>query len=248
MDDFRALEKMVYSGRGIVVGMTLKENPFIGYTLTGRSKSSQARELVYDEEEGVVRTAVTDPNELKKGNPLLLIYPALAYTSGALYASNGTHTNLMLEHSQQDPHFNLANLFSDPTVRDGVDLTTYEPDAPHYTPRISGRTSLTVGELYAVRRDEHGLPRRTWESFALSRGKGKLITTYKGGNEHPLLPFDGRALDVVVDSLTSKKLCENFYRAIGPKDGNNYRVAAAVMMLRPDGLSVTVINQEGRGN
>ena len=64
IDDFLKLKEMKYSGRGITIGMTLEGNPFIGYTLTGRSPSSQARKLVYDESLSTIRTDVTDPEQV----------------------------------------------------------------------------------------------------------------------------------------------------------------------------------------
>jgi IMP cyclohydrolase len=45
IDDFSKLKAMKYSGRGITIGMTTEGNSFIGYTLTGRSSSSQARKI-----------------------------------------------------------------------------------------------------------------------------------------------------------------------------------------------------------
>src|SRR3989344_6319391 len=99
-DDFSSLEKMLYPGRGIIVGLTPSENPFIGYFLTGRSKSSQARKLVYSEsvypeKTGIVRTEATDKEQLEKGNPSLLLYPALVSVRDIIIASNGIQTELI---------------------------------------------------------------------------------------------------------------------------------------------------------
>ena len=92
-DDFSALKEMTYSGRAITIGMTLDENPFVGYTLTGRHPSSQARRLVYENDS--IRIDVTDTEQLEKGNPSLLVYPAMVHVGNRIVASNGVHTNLI---------------------------------------------------------------------------------------------------------------------------------------------------------
>src|SRR3989344_2535142 len=158
-DDFSSLEKMAYPGRGIIVGLTPPENPFIGYFLTGRSKSSQARKLVYSEKTGIVRTEPTDKEQLEKGNPSLLLYPALAYVKDMIIASNGIQTellysaainlvNLILNDADKlvksfSPKTVMANAFSteqfryDPKTDTLIKITDYEPDEPNNTPRIN---------------------------------------------------------------------------------------------------------------
>ncbi len=248
MDDFSTLREMNYSGRGIVVGMTLEGHPFMGYTLTGRSGSSQARKLVYDPTEELVKTDVTNSEELKKGNPSLLLYPAMAHIDSMLCASNGAHTELIVERMELEGSPSLTDAFSSYAMQDGIDLTSYEPDQPNYTPRISGLSYNPIGEIYMVKRDKQGNCHRLWEQFNLFPGRGKLITTYRGGNETPLAPFEGNALEVEINSLTSQDICEGLYEAIGLKNGVNYRVASAVMMTLPTELSVAIINRVDRGN
>ena len=76
-DDFSKLKEMKYSGRGITIGMTSEGNPFVGYTLTGRSPSSQARKLVYDKSLSTIRTDVTDQEQLSTVTwPVLGIFGA----------------------------------------------------------------------------------------------------------------------------------------------------------------------------
>jgi len=97
-DDFSALRNMKYSGRGIMIGLTLDEKPFIGYSLTGRSPPSQARKLEYDPNQKIISTQVTDKEQLAKGNAALLIYQAVAFVgNGLMIASNGRQTRLLMD-------------------------------------------------------------------------------------------------------------------------------------------------------
>ena len=76
----------------------------------------------------------------------------------------------------------------------------------------------------------------------------KADSPYLGGNESPLLlPFRGDPLEAKVSSVKASEIVESLYDAIGPRDGNNYRVAAAVMMRKQSGLEVAVINRSNRG-
>lgn len=248
-DDFSSLRDMKYSGRGITLGMTPEGSYFIGYSLTGRSPSSQARKLVYDEKSMVVRTEVTDKEQLAKGNPALLIYPAVAFAGGLIVASNGAQTRLLMNSARKvkQPRHVIVDAFSNPVIEGGIDITSYEPDAPNYTPRISCCVDISEGEIHIVKRDENGESHPLWGRFSLRQGRARLITTYKGGNENPLLPFEGNAHPVSIDSNSAGEICRSIYDSIGPKDGTNYRVAAAVMMVKKSGLETVVMNRAELG-
>tara|TARA_Y100000310_G_scaffold112743_1_gene111248 strand:+ start:4329 stop:5117 length:789 start_codon:yes stop_codon:yes gene_type:complete len=259
-DDFEALKDMVYSGRGITVGMTPLGNQFIGYSLTGRSPSSQARELVQAEKTGTVRTSVTDRETLEKGSPALLIYPAIVPVRGALIASNGAQTDLIYSQVMNVPRFQHPNLLLSHTFGNSsfrydhqndrrIDITTYEPDEPNNTPRISACLFEDWAALHIVR-CEDGEKDTDITGFKLLPGEGKLITTYKGGNETPLLPFEGQPLEVKVNSETAGGIAEGIYSAIygGQNQGDNYRVSAAVMLQKKAGdLETAIINRSERG-
>jgi len=116
-DDFSQLRKSVYAGRGIGVGRTVSRQEFMAYFVTGRSIPSQARELLYDDGTGIIRTSpITSPErlrnafklrdeaELKKiqteiasGSPPLLYYPAIAVRYDSIVGSNGAQTELLYD-------------------------------------------------------------------------------------------------------------------------------------------------------
>jgi IMP cyclohydrolase len=261
-DDFSALASMRYSGRGIVIGMTPKGEPFVGYSLTGRSLSSQARKLIYDELDHTVRTEVTDLEQLRKGNPALLIYQAIIPVGDKIVASNGLQTKflrdmVMLDKIRRHPANILVDAFtvsrSNYISPPGqlIDLASYEPDAPNFTPRISAGIDEFNRAAFCIIKNLHGSAELTVHPFRLELKKARMITTYKGGNESPLLPFEGSPLEIAIGSTTAHEICESIYEAIGPKGEDNFRVASAVMLLKEEGTrmtpSVAVINRCERG-
>ena len=102
-NDLSALERMAYSGRGITIGMTPLHEVFLGYTVTGRSEDSRARELRL-ENSGVASV------QLKPGAPTsnqaLLEYPAIVPLNNSILASNGLHTQLLYTALMENPKTN----------------------------------------------------------------------------------------------------------------------------------------------
>ena len=272
-NDFSALEEMIYSGRGIMVGMTPKGNPVVGYTLTGRSPSSQARRLVKSES-GVVRTDVTDKAQLEQGSPALLLYPALVPVSHlnghwldgyAILASNGAQTNLLYSslaegYTHPEP-INAQNaveetMFGQPVClfdHHGdrwIDITSFEPDVPNNTPRISAIVVDDYAAFHIVyaaldESDENPEPFRKHEvlPFVLEPGQGSLLTTYDGGNENPLKRFMGEPRPVTVGMNDPVGILHSLYDAIegGQNPEDDYRVAVAVTMFDKSSESFSTI-------
>jgi IMP cyclohydrolase len=263
-DNFSGLNSMIYSGRGITVGMTPEGNPFVGYTLTGRSPSSQARRLVIGEKTNVVRTELVEDDktltkmfniqneadlaklksDIAKGSRALIVYPAIMPVGNSIVASNGAQTKL-LYNVARNTNENLMVVFRDAFAKPFyeydekgdklIDITTYEPDNPNFTPRISACLGDKLAGIYIVKRKLDSPEREDRLSrIVLHPGEARGITTYSGGNENPLAPFNGEPLEFDVHSDDFREICWNLYNAIGnpnPNDNNKlYRVAAAVMM------------------
>ena len=260
-DDFSALSEMVYSGRGITVGMTPSKLPFIGYSLTGRSPSSQARRLVRGLETGVIRTDVTDLEQLAKGNPALLLYPAIVpVNQKTLVASNGAQTKLLFSEALNYPSRTAFRLINDTLTTDSffefdaendlwVDITNYEPDSPNNTPRISACIRGTEAAMHIVWNENDSRHKNIFRINNLIPGQGKLITTYSGGNENPLVHFKGNPLDVQIGSESARDIAESIYETIqgGQNPGDNYAVASAVTLIGSNGFEHAIINRSERG-
>jgi len=259
-DDLSALEKMVYSGRGIIVGMNPNEDVIVGYSLTGRSSSSQARKLIEGAQTKTIRTEVTDREQLEEGSPALLLYPAIVPIGDAIIASNGAqikliYTTIMNTPNAKHPQLILSHSFEKPFYeydqKDDrwIDITTYEPDSNN-TSRISACVIGNEAAMHIVRNNE-GKKESEIHVLNLEPSKGYLMTTYKGGNEKPLLPFTGKPLEITINSIDSQDFVESIYNAIkggqGPSD--NYRVSSAVMLRITSGIfEYSIINRFDRGN
>lgn len=233
-----------YLGRFIAIGLDKSGlNEIIVYGVTGRSPSSQAREIVINDEleDFAIKTNPTDPEALKKGNEALLIYNCIraAGPQGehAFVVSNGAQTDLIhkayegmtLQHVPPHSLEALAGAFARPYEVGLIDVTRYEPDEPNYTPRISGIITSEGAALHIVKQAERGYPEHKIFGVPMIPGKGKLIATYTGENVNPLPSFEGEPLDVELDD-SPEELAENFYEALKP--GHN--VGFPVGSVKPD--------------
>jgi len=234
------LSKMTYPGRLIAIGRDPSGlRNVVVYAISGRSPSSQARKLVPKSK--AVWTEPTDPDILKRGKPELLVYPAILMGRG-IAVSNGRQTPDIDGTSGQSPVRVLD---------EGLRSWSFEPDAPIFTPRISGcvlpsnRTALSI-----IRRDPDGASLRLFFEFPLVPGQGKLISTYPGDISNPLPSFKGEPLDVEVNEDSPAETAEAVYNALKPREGEpDLRVAVACVFARAADMAdyeLTIINREER--
>jgi len=215
------LEKMDYPGRVIILGKSPNENDVAMYAITGRSPSSQARKLEYDETEKILTVKPTEEKTLKTGNPDLLIYPAIMIKDG-IAVSNGKQTSDIL------PEFNLASrLEAVQVLVASMKKWSFEDDGPIFTPRISG-CIYNGYALSMIKRSASGSAEKHFFEFSPAPGSGKMIATYQGINADPLPSFSGEPYDIEIPFKNPDKACEALYNALGPKQGgNDFRVACA---------------------
>ena len=175
MTDLTALLRAEpYPGRGIVVGRDR-----VYYFLTGRSVNSRNRVLAFTEDG--VRTLAHDPALLK--DPSLVIYHPVRRCPQGLIVANGDQSD---------------------TIRDCGDFRAalltrcYEPDAPHYTPRISAILYPDGRFELAILRREAGRCLRSFFSYeGCDEGQGYYLSTYRGVGD-PLPSFTGEPICVTV--------------------------------------------------
>ena len=126
-----------YPGRGVAIGKTADgKHAVILYFIMGRSVNSRNRIFVPLEEplgEGI-RTEAFDPSKLS--DPSLIIYaPVRMATNGRTVVTNGDQTDTIVE-----------TLASGGTFADALRTRVFEPDAPNFTPRISGILEVADGK------------------------------------------------------------------------------------------------------
>lgn len=246
-----AIANMEYPGRMIIIGRDAAgENNVVVYAITGRSASSQARKMEIDAEKNeMILVKPTNEEELKKGNPDLLVYKAM-FMRGGIAVSNGKQTEDI-----------IANYCADrnpiKVITDALSLYRkweYEPDAPHFTPRIGGIvTPESESAVLAIlkRAENSGVIRNLYE-FPLISGKGKMIATYAGKNENPLPSFEGEPLDVKLEGKNPEEVAEAVYKALGPKimprETPDFRVSVAAVFGNKNGeVKHHIINRCERG-
>jgi IMP cyclohydrolase-like protein len=239
-DRLDALTSMAYPGRLIVIGRSGSGvRAIVIYAVTGRSPSSQARELVRQGD--AVWTKPTDPEVLAKGNPDLLVYPALMFGRG-IAVSNGKQTEDILLGGSPS---------AAATLEAGLRAWSFEPDAPIYTPRISGCVLPgPSAALNIIRRGVSGEPERTFHEFVPGPGEGRMISTYGGENADPLPPFRGEPKSLALSEPSAGAMAEAVFEALGPKPGcPDFRVAVACVYARagdPADLELAIINRHER--
>ena len=113
-----------YPGRGIVMGLSPdKKYAVTAYFIMGRSVNSRNRIFIEDGEG--IRTQAFDPAKLS--DPSLVIYAPVRVLGAQTIVTNGDQTDTIYELVSKGQTFEQA-----------LRTRTYEPDAPNYTPRISG--------------------------------------------------------------------------------------------------------------
>jgi IMP cyclohydrolase len=232
-----------YPGRIIIIGQNKKtEKPFVVYAITGRSVSSQARKMEW--EEGTIWVKPTSMDLLKKGNTDLLIYPSVFCLSQGIAVSNGKQTvDVMACLAQSESPaeilaFSLKNW-------------DYEPDEPNFTPRISGCLLANYSAaLSIIRKAPDGSTLRNIYEFSLVPGKAKRIMTYRGENMDPIPSFAGEPQDIGIEGSTPQEVADMVYGSLAPKqEGQDFRVTVACVFgtdMQSQNFDVHIINRSER--
>jgi IMP cyclohydrolase len=243
MEKSTLLTALEYPGRLIVVGATASgaQNAII-YAITGRSPSSQARKLVH--RDGGIWVQPTDEATLKQGNVDLLVYPAVLIGRSGIAVSNGKQTTDVRDRLK--PGVDPVAALSDALAR-----WDYEPDAPIFTPRISGCLTESAAALSVLRRGPSDQTLRSYYEVGLKEPRsGRLVSTYEGPNLDPLPVFSGEPRFVAIPGATAAEAAESVYKSLGPATpAKDFRVAVAcVFVPRGDAsrAEVHVINRHER--
>lgn len=189
-----------YPGRGIVIGKSAGGKYAIAaYFIMGRSVNSRNRIFVEDGEG--IRTQAYDPAKLT--DPSLVIYAPVRVLGNKTIVTNGDQTDTIYELMDKQQTFEQA-----------LRTRTFEPDAPNYTPRISGIMHIENGSFnYAmsILKSNHGEAgsccRYTFAYENPAAAEGHFIHTYQGDGD-PLPSFEGEpklvSLSGGIDALTDR--------------------------------------------
>ena len=187
-----------YPGRGLVQGIS--DDGAMAYQLywiMGRSVNSRNRIFVADR--GTLATKAADPAKCE--DPALVIYEAMLEKGAHFVVSNGDQTRTIAEGLNRQTSFVEALLGRE-----------REPDAPNYTPRISGQLDLPAGGpvfwFSIIKANSHDPTHSVHHFFRrdfMVPGTGMGLTTYEGDGkplpsfvgEPMLLPMAGSVQDIL---------------------------------------------------
>ncbi len=189
---FDDLRSNAYPGRGIVLGRSADGTKAVAaYFIMGRSVNSRNRVFVEDGEG--IRTQAFDPSKLE--DPSLIIYAPVRVLGNKTIVTNGDQTDTIYELMNQQFTFEQA-----------LRTREFEPDAPNYTPRISGIMKIDGNYSYAlsILKSADGDPascqRFTFSYKAPQKGVGHLIHTYMGdGNPLPSFKGEPKTVEITGD-------------------------------------------------
>ncbi len=187
-----------YPGRGILIGRTADgAHAVCAYFIMGRSVNSRNRVFVPDGDG--IRTQTHDPSKMT--DPSLIIYAPVKVVGPHTLVTNGDQTDTI-----------TRALLDGQTFEAALRTREFEPDAPNYTPRVSGILthhdggfSYTLSILKSADGDPACCQRFFYEYEKPLPGQGHLIHTYRGdGNPLPSFAGDPTVVGMVggLDALT----------------------------------------------
>lgn len=214
-----------YPGRGIILGRSdCGRKAVIVYFIMGRSENSRNR--IFVETADGIKTEAHDPSKMT--DPSLIIYHPVRRARGCTIVTNGDQTDTVFEALLRGHSYRRALLFR-----------TFEPDAPNYTPRISGlmlpNGDYRLSILKSAGGDPDSVNRFFYEYDASKPGIGHLIHTYRCDGD-PIPSYEGEPAPVAVsgdagayarlvwDALDAKNRVSLFTRSIDLADGTTENV------------------------
>lgn len=194
-----------YPGRGIALAHGTHGERLVAYFIMGRSQNSRNRVFRY--EAGDLYTEAHDPSLVE--DPSLIIYRALSHPTvdgeRVTVVSNGDQTDTILDGLARGLSF-------DQSLR----TRRFEPDAPHFTPRISGMLSADTLRLSIWKALDGAGEKAGYFSFAYEAqpGMGYFLSTYETDAE--VLPtYSGEPQRFAFDGDVSS-FAEQLWDALDP--------------------------------
>ena len=171
-----------YVARVIVIGKTADgKKAATAYFIMGRSENSRNR--IFKEEGEDITIYPFD--ESKVEDPSLIIYHPIRKTGNKLIVTNGDQTDTIYDFVTAGKSF-----------KEALETRQFEPDAPNFTPRISGMITFDANDfvysmsiLKSMDAEGSECARYTFDYKPL-KGLGHFIHTYEC-NGNPIPTFQG---------------------------------------------------------
>ena len=222
-----------YVGRGIVIGKTPNGKKAVAaYFIMGRSANSRNRVFALEGD-----TLYTRPfDEALVEDPSLIIYAAVRRAGNKLIVTNGDQTDTVFHGLAEGKSFEEA-----------LSSRSFEPDAPNFTPRISGMLTFSGNDFSY---EMSILKSADAEGTACSRyhycypalpGVGHFIHTYVGdGNPLPTFQGEPERMAVCDDiGALTREIWENL------DAGNRISLYVCAVDLETGETEHSLINKNG---
>lgn len=224
-----------YPGRGILLGRSMDQrHAVIAYFMMGRSENSRNR--IFESTEDGIRTKAFDESKLT--DPSLILYHPIRVVNGTIIVTNGNQTDTVAEAFRRGEGWVHA-----------LRSREFKPDAPNYTPRISGMLrpdgSYRLSILKSAADEGSSCLRFFYEYDTPVAGQGHLIHTYKGDG-NPLPPFEGEPKTVSLPDANPDALARRIWSNLNA----NNRVALFVeyLDLKTGAAETRCVNRHGRAH
>ena len=228
--------KTTYPGRGIVIGVSEDGRYAVtAYFIMGRSSNSRNRIFVEDGEG--IRTEAYDPSKLE--DPSLIIYAPVRVLGDCTIVTNGDQTDTVYEGMKQGK-----------SLGESLMERRYEPDAPNYTPRISGVLRVSEGSFdyqLSILKSDNGDPdsdnRYTFSYSAPKAGRGHFIHTYLGDG-NPLPSFEGEPTPVRIGGEGIDSFTDGIWEALNEE--NKVSLFTRYIEIATGKYESRIINKNGQ--
>lgn len=182
LNPFKLIDGNTYPGRGIIIGKTPDgKNAVTAYFIMGRSVNSRNR--VFEQIDGGIITKAFDESKLE--DPSLIIYSPVRTLENKIIVTNGDQTDTIYDFVKDGKSF-----------EDALRTREFEPDAPNFTPRISGMLTFENGDftykmsILKSADAKGGACSRYFYEYPALPGIGHFIHTYNCDGD-PIPTFTG---------------------------------------------------------
>ena len=221
-----------YPGRGILLGRSA-DNRFAvsAYFIMGRSVNSRNR--VFTETDDGIRTEAYDPSQMI--DPSLIIYHPVRVQDGHTIITNGDQTDTIRD-----------SLAAGHCFRHALMKREFEPDAPNYTPRISGIImpdgSYKLSILKSLMGDPACCCRCFFEYDHPVAGCGHIIHTYVDDGD-PLPSFEGEPAAVKIENESPREFAGKIWSALN--EDNRVSLFVRYIDLQSGTVQTVIKNKHG---
>ena len=219
-----------YPGRGILLGRSAdNKKAVMAYFIMGRSVNSRNR--IFAETEDGIRTRAFD--ESKMTDPSLIIYHPVRTVGDTTIVANGDQSDTIRD-----------GLLCGEVFAQSLRKRTFEPDAPNYTPRISGILHGDGSYALSILKSADGDPASCRRQFFGYEdplaGQAHFIHTYQCDGD-PLPAFEGEPRQVAIAAPNAETLAQEMWKNLN--EDNKVSLFVRYIDLQTREIETVIINK-----